>query len=130
MISVGPFLPFATALSTRWDDMRVKHTRKPYPPTGEILGHLPAGTILDLYVALKFHRENAVIDVLYEVSDPRHPKHILSMIPLLTRVIHHLMPLQIRCPLRILAHSSSLIPSLNTTVFRPLPSQRHTAAAG
>ncbi len=35
------------------------------------LGSLPTGTTIDLHVALKLHRENALIDAFYEVSNPR-----------------------------------------------------------
>ena len=53
----------------------------------ESLGCPPASTTIDFYVVLKPHHENALIDVLYEVSDPRHPKYIHSYTPPLPPVL-------------------------------------------
>jgi tripeptidyl-peptidase-1 len=40
------------------------------------------GTTIDLHIALKPERENALIDALYEVSDPKLPKHVpLPLLP-------------------------------------------------
>ena len=36
----------------------------------------PANTTIDLYVALKPYCENALTDMLYEVSVSGHPKHV------------------------------------------------------
>ena len=66
----------ATPLSPRWDDTRLKHSWGSIPEKWERQGIPPAGTTIDLRVALKPHRENALIDALYEVSDPRHPKYV------------------------------------------------------
>ena len=54
--------------------MRVKHSWGSIPEKWEHHGHPPAGATIDLHVALKPHHENALIDSLYEVSDPKHPK--------------------------------------------------------
>ena len=59
-----------------WSDMHTKHSWKTVPENWEYFGHPPNGTAIDLYVALKPHRENALIDALYEVSDPSHPRHV------------------------------------------------------
>ena len=67
--------------SPPWHDMRVKHTWKTIPPNWETLGHPPPGTTINLYVALMPHREHALIDGLYDVSDPKSPKHVLSNPP-------------------------------------------------
>ena len=82
-LSVLPFavlaaVPFAltTPLSPRWDDMRVKHMWDSIPEKWECQGHPPVGTTMNLRIALKPHRENALIDVLYEVSDPNHSKYV------------------------------------------------------
>ncbi|KAF8256804.1 subtilisin-like protein [Lactarius quietus] len=56
-----------------WDNMQMKHTWNAVPANWECLGPPPSGTTIDLYIALKPHRENALIDALYEVSDPRNP---------------------------------------------------------
>ncbi|KAH8976890.1 subtilisin-like protein [Lactarius hatsudake] len=59
----------------RWDDLRVKHAWKAVPENWECLGLPPAGTVINLHIALKPHRENALIEALYEVSSPGHPKY-------------------------------------------------------
>ncbi|KAI0247094.1 subtilisin-like protein [Lactifluus subvellereus] len=68
-------LGLGTPVAPRWDDMRVKHTWDTIPDKWECQGHPPAGTTIDLRIALKPHRENALVDALYEVSDPKHPKY-------------------------------------------------------
>src|SRR6266702_475728 len=67
--SLAKFLP------PPWDDMHIKHSWNAIPENWESLGH-PSGTTIDLYVALKPHRENALIDALSEVSSPNHPRHV------------------------------------------------------
>lgn len=64
-----------SGLSPRWDDMRLKHSWNAIPENWECLGLPPAGSLIDLHVALKPHRKNALIDVLNVVSDPEHPKY-------------------------------------------------------
>ncbi|KAI0306132.1 subtilisin-like protein [Multifurca ochricompacta] len=73
VIAVVPFGSLATPLAPRWDDMRVKHNWNTVPQNWECQGHPPDGTTLDLRIALKPHREDALIDALYEVSNPKHP---------------------------------------------------------
>ncbi|KAH8988440.1 subtilisin-like protein [Lactarius hatsudake] len=69
-------IPFGslTTLSP-WDDTRTKHSWNTVPSMWEILGSPPTGTTIDLCVALEPQRENALIEVLHEVSDPTHPKY-------------------------------------------------------
>ncbi|KAI9454384.1 subtilisin-like protein [Lactarius psammicola] len=55
--------------------MRLKHSWDTTPDNWESLGTPPADTVIDLHIALKPHRENALIDVLNEVSNPMHPKY-------------------------------------------------------
>ncbi|KAH9164296.1 subtilisin-like protein [Lactarius sanguifluus] len=55
--------------------MHVKHSWNAVPRNWESLGHPPSGTTIDLYIALKPQRENAVVDALYEVSEPGHPRY-------------------------------------------------------
>ncbi|KAH9049738.1 subtilisin-like protein [Lactarius hengduanensis] len=69
------FGSLAKPFSPRWDDMRTKHSWNAVPETWESLGNPLSGTTIDLYVALKANRENALIDTLYEVSDPNHPRY-------------------------------------------------------
>ena len=56
--------------------MQTKHSWNTVPENWESSGHPPSGTTIDLYIALRPHRENALIDVLYEVSEPTHPRHV------------------------------------------------------
>ncbi|KAH9003241.1 peptidase S8/S53 domain-containing protein [Lactarius deliciosus] len=65
----------AKPFSPRWDNMRIKHSWNAVPENWESLGNPLSGTTIDLYVALKAHRENALIDTLYQVSDPNHPRY-------------------------------------------------------
>ncbi|KAF8264977.1 subtilisin-like protein [Lactarius quietus] len=65
----------STPLAPLWDNMQVKHTWNAVPANWECLGPPPSGTTIDLHIALKPHRENALIDALYEVSDPRNPRY-------------------------------------------------------
>ncbi|KAF8264373.1 subtilisin-like protein [Lactarius quietus] len=65
----------AEPLASHWNEMRPKHAWNDVPANWENLGLPPAGTTIDLHIALKAHRENALIEALYEVSDPSHPKY-------------------------------------------------------
>ncbi|KAF8270562.1 subtilisin-like protein [Lactarius quietus] len=65
----------ATPLSTLWDDKRVMHTWTVTPANWVPLGHPPTGTTIDLHIALKPQHENALMDALYQVSTPGHPKY-------------------------------------------------------
>ncbi|KAH9159554.1 subtilisin-like protein [Lactarius sanguifluus] len=58
-----------------WDGMRTTHSWNTLPSMWEVLGSPPAGTTIDLCVALEPQRENALIEALHEVSDPTHPKY-------------------------------------------------------
>ena len=68
----------ATPIIPRWDDTRVKHSWDTIPAKWEYYDHPPAGATIDLHLALKPYQENALIDALYEVSDPKHPKYVSS----------------------------------------------------
>ncbi|KAH9083706.1 subtilisin-like protein [Lactarius deliciosus] len=67
-------LTSATPLAP-WGDARVKHAWSSVPTNWETLGCPSAGTTIDLYIALNPHQEDTLIDALYEVSDPRHPRY-------------------------------------------------------
>ncbi|KAI9448987.1 subtilisin-like protein [Lactarius psammicola] len=75
VLSAGPLCPLATPLQPHWGSMRVKHAWNAVPPNWEPLGHPAAETTIDLHIALKSQHENALIDALYEVSTPKHPKY-------------------------------------------------------
>ena len=83
----------AKPLAPPWNDTRVMHTWNAVPHNWETLGHPPAGTTIDLHIALKPHHENALVDALYEVSDPMNPGHVLSNTP---RKMYSHVPL-LRC---------------------------------
>ncbi|KAH8991285.1 subtilisin-like protein [Lactarius akahatsu] len=72
LLSTAPLGGIATS---PWGDMRSKHSWKTIPENWESLGLPPTDTMIDLYIALKPYRENALIDALNEVSDPRHPRY-------------------------------------------------------
>ncbi|KAI9451808.1 subtilisin-like protein [Lactarius psammicola] len=75
VLAAAPLANFATHLAPPWDNIRVKHTWNDVPPNWEALGHPPAGTTIDLHLALRPHHENALIDALYRVSDPESPTY-------------------------------------------------------
>ncbi|KAI9435723.1 subtilisin-like protein [Lactarius indigo] len=75
-LSAGSLFVLATPL---WGVMRTKHACHAVPANWEVLGRPPAGTTVNLYIALKSRRESALIDALYEVSDPRNPKYGLHL---------------------------------------------------
>ncbi|KAF8258775.1 peptidase S8/S53 domain-containing protein [Lactarius quietus] len=67
----------ANPLPPRWDDQRTKHSWNAVPDNWESQGRPPLSTTIDLYITLKPQSENALIDVLYNVSTPGHPEHVL-----------------------------------------------------
>ncbi|KAH9003220.1 subtilisin-like protein [Lactarius hatsudake] len=74
----------------RWDDLRVKHAWKSVPENWESLGIPSAGTTINLHLALKPHRDNALVTALYEVSTPGHSKYGLHLSK--EQVAEHVMP--------------------------------------
>ena len=64
-----------------WEDMRIRHTWDTVPANWKSLGHPPAGTTINLYIALKPDQESAIVDAFYEVSNPRHPRRVLLITP-------------------------------------------------
>jgi tripeptidyl-peptidase I len=76
ILSVFATVPIGVAnpIARWWDDMRVKHSWGSIPEKWEYHGHPPDPATIDLRVALKPHRENALVDALYEVSNPEHLK--------------------------------------------------------
>ncbi|KAH8994273.1 subtilisin-like protein [Lactarius akahatsu] len=65
----------ATPLASRWNEKKVKHAWNTIPDNWVDLGHPSAGATIDLHLALKSHDEDALINALYEVSDPNHPRY-------------------------------------------------------
>ena len=72
-----PFACKATPPAPLWSDVRVMHTWKSVPVNWESLGPPPANTTIDLFLALKPDRKYALTNALYEVSNPRHQKHVV-----------------------------------------------------
>ncbi|KAF8260342.1 subtilisin-like protein [Lactarius quietus] len=75
VLSVLAAASLAAPLVPRWDDTRVKHTWHAVPSNWESLGLPSTNTTIDLHIALLPQSENALIDALYEVSTPGHPKY-------------------------------------------------------
>ncbi|KAH9052981.1 subtilisin-like protein [Lactarius deliciosus] len=74
-VAAVPLGCFATLLAPRWDDVRVKHAWEAIPENWESLGIPSTDTTINLHLALKPHRETALVTALYEVSSPGHSKH-------------------------------------------------------
>ncbi|KAH9053815.1 peptidase S8/S53 domain-containing protein [Lactarius vividus] len=68
-------LPLSAIPTLPWHNIRSKHSWKSIPENWESLGRPTADTTIDLYIALKPHSENALVDALNEVSDPNHPRY-------------------------------------------------------
>ncbi|KAF8266364.1 peptidase S8/S53 domain-containing protein [Lactarius quietus] len=64
-----------SVLAADWDIMQMKHAWNSVPMNWENLGAPPAGTTITLNIFLKPRHENALIDALYEVSDPENLKY-------------------------------------------------------
>ncbi|KAH9037063.1 subtilisin-like protein [Lactarius pseudohatsudake] len=75
LIATDLLASLAKPLSPPWDNMHTKHSWNAVPTNWVSLGRPPSGTTIDLYIALKPNRENALIDALYEVSEPGHPRY-------------------------------------------------------
>ncbi|KAF8266325.1 subtilisin-like protein [Lactarius quietus] len=75
VLSVLAAASLAAPLVPRWDDTRIKHTWHTVPSNWESLGPPSSNTTIDLHIALLPQSENSLIDALYEVSTPRHPKY-------------------------------------------------------
>ncbi|KAH9166721.1 subtilisin-like protein [Lactarius sanguifluus] len=73
----------ATLFAPNWNVMHTKHRWNAIPGKWESIGQPPVGTTIDLRIALKPHREHALADAIYEVSNPNHPKHVALSLTLL-----------------------------------------------
>ncbi|KAH9064053.1 subtilisin-like protein [Lactarius vividus] len=71
----APLCGFTTPLVSRWGGMKVKHAWDAVPNNWESLGHPSNQTTIDLHLALKSYREDALVEALYEVSDPEHSRY-------------------------------------------------------
>ncbi|KAF8269615.1 subtilisin-like protein [Lactarius quietus] len=75
VLSAGPLCIIATPLQQRWGEMRAKSALKKVNPDWICLGPPVAETTIDLHIALQSQHENALVDTLYQVSTPSHPKY-------------------------------------------------------
>jgi len=76
ILATVPLRALATPPRPHWGGMRVKHAWSAVPLNWECLGHPAAESTIDLHIALKSQHENALIDAVYEVSNPDHPKYV------------------------------------------------------
>jgi tripeptidyl-peptidase-1 len=74
LFAAGFLAVLTTPVTPSWDIMHVKHAWNSVPINWESLGPPPIGTTINLHIFLKPHHENALLDALYEVSTPKHPK--------------------------------------------------------
>ena len=95
VIATAPLACLGTPLEPCWDDMLVKHTWGVVPPKWESLGRPVASTTIDLHFALKPHRENALVEALFDVSDPRRSTHVLFTAHSSARACTHVVTLSI-----------------------------------
>jgi tripeptidyl-peptidase I len=91
VLSVLASVPFGLAAShsPRWDHMKVKHSWDVIPDKWECQGHPPVGSTIDLRIALKPHRKSALIDALYQVSDPNHSKYVTVLLLFCVHLLTH-----------------------------------------
>ena len=73
-------LVLASPTVPRRDDMRERHSWASVPEKWAHYGVPPASTTINLHITLKAHHENALIDALYEVSNPEHPRCIFFLL--------------------------------------------------
>ncbi|SRR6266702_654378 len=127
------FGSLAKPLSSPWNDMHIKHSWNAVPKNWESLGRPPSGTTINLYIALKPQREDALTDAIYEISEPGHPRYVYyhSSVHACVHECHcsdvdmvHtcLRNRSLTMSLRIQRRSGSLIPGSNTTAYPPRPS--------
>ncbi|KAH9062381.1 subtilisin-like protein [Lactarius vividus] len=75
VLATGLLSGLAKPLSPLWDDIHVKHSWNTVPKNWVSLGRPPSGTTINLYIALKPQRENALVNALHEISQPGHPRY-------------------------------------------------------
>ena len=79
LLAMAASLTAATpAFAARWANMQVKHAWEPVPAKWSARGLPEDGTTIDLRIKLKSHDSAAIIKALYEVSDPKSARYVLS----------------------------------------------------
>ncbi|KAH9164685.1 subtilisin-like protein [Lactarius sanguifluus] len=74
-LTVASLTALATPLAHPWHDISVKHAWNAVPHNWECLGPPPPAITIDLHIALQPKEENVLMEALYEVSTPGHPKY-------------------------------------------------------
>ena len=126
ILATGPITGLAAPHTQRWGRMKVKHSWNAVPQYWESLGHPSADSSIDLYLALKPQHENAIIDTLLEVSDPRHERYVghrpihartthLCHLPVADTALIYPGSRQLSSLLLTLTHSTLSIPGSRTT---------------
>ena len=92
-----PLTSLATLLNARWEDVQVRHTWETVPGNWEIMGAPLAGSTIDIRIALKPHRDNALIEALYKVSSPDHPKQVSPSLLCAHRLTSTVALVQLSC---------------------------------
>ena len=64
----------ATPFVKRWDDFNLKHGWVEIPKGWVEHGDAPADHTIDLRIGLRQDRFDELVDHLYQVSDPAHPR--------------------------------------------------------
>ena len=82
------------AAVVNWDEIRVMHTWNAIPANWESLGNTTDGARINLHIEIQPNRESALIDTLFEVSNPTHPRHVLAT-PTLAPLFTCVAPFQI-----------------------------------
>jgi hypothetical protein len=140
LTALSPGLAIPSASESIWDDFRVKHAWATLPKKWNWLNYPPANTTIDLRIALKSCDDGALIDELYQISDPNNPKyvyiHVLSpsstssiILPADTARIYQRRKL-LSWSHHIHTLSSSSSPGSTTTGSIPPLSRPHTVATG
>ncbi|KAH9161629.1 subtilisin-like protein [Lactarius sanguifluus] len=75
VLTVASITCLAIPLAQPWHDMSLKHAWNAVPHSWECLGPPPPAITIDLHVALQPKEENVLMEALYEVSTPGHPKY-------------------------------------------------------
>ncbi|KAF8265081.1 peptidase S8/S53 domain-containing protein [Lactarius quietus] len=117
----------ATVLASPWNDTYVQHRWDVAPGNWELIGPPDVGSTIDLRIALKPHREHALVEALYDVSSPGHPKHVFhhsSMNALIVTTCLKTRSLSLLRPTQILSTCYVLARKPRNPLFFPLDDTR------
>jgi tripeptidyl-peptidase-1 len=77
-VATALLVSLAMPHAPHWSGMRVMHLWSNIPNNWKSIGHPHADATIDLHLALKSQNEDALIDALNEVSNPKHPRYVPS----------------------------------------------------